>query len=308
MKIDILLATYNGARFLREQIGSLLAQTHREWRVIARDDGSSDDSPEILDAYAQAHPERFLIIKDRLRLGAKLSFSALMQHADAPYVALCDQDDFWRPEKLSVLLQQMQDAEELAGQDVPVLIHSDLEVVNQEMETISPSFWAYQGIDPVRNRLGNLLVDNTVTGCTILMNQVLLRLAQPVPEAAYMHDYWLALVAATVGRIVAVRQPLVRYRQHGSNTLGAVRLRKFFSLPGGTLNPAKLTLSYVPACEQAAVLVQALTGRATQQQLEPAARFARLYEHGALGRRWLLIQNGSLPARWRRRISVLVRV
>ncbi|HSD39895.1 MAG TPA: glycosyltransferase family 2 protein [Rhodocyclaceae bacterium] len=308
MRIDILLATYNGARYLPMQLDSLLAQSHQNWRVIARDDGSTDTSVEVLGRYALAYPDRFTLLKDGQKLGAKHSFAELMRHAEAPYVAFCDQDDFWLPQKLTVLLALIQTAERDLGEGVPVLAHSDLELVNQEMESIAPSFWGYQGINPSRNHLCHLLVENTVTGCATLMNRALLQKALPLPEAAYMHDYWLGLLAATIGRIVFTREALVRYRQHSSNTLGAVKIRGLFSLPGGTLNPVKWKISYQVACDQARALVSALSGVSDPLKLAPAMRFAGLYQHGWLGRRWVLLMNASLPSRWRRRISVLARI
>lgn len=306
--IDILLATYNGARYLPVQLDSLLAQTHQDWRVIARDDGSTDTSLEVLENYAAAHPGKFILVKDGRKLGAKHSFSALMQYAHSPYVAFCDQDDYWQPRKLEILLSMVLLAEGEVGGATPVLAHSDLEVVNQQLESMAPSFWNYQGIDPARNRLGHLLVENTVTGCAMLMNKALLEKAVPIPDAAYMHDYWLALVASMTGRIVFTREALVRYRQHSSNTLGAVKIPGLLSLPGGRLSPAKWKISYRVACNQALALISALGGVSSPERVAPAIRFATLYEYGWLGRRWILVRNSSLPSRWRRRVSVLARI
>jgi len=306
--IDILLSTYNGEKYLPAQLESLLAQTLTDWRVIARDDGSTDRSVDILNQYAEKYTEKFQIIMDGGRLGAMQSFALLMQHSNADYTAFCDQDDVWLPQKLSVLYDLMCTQERQWGAATPILVHSDLELVDGELRSIGPSFWAFQGIEPRRNRLSNLLVENTVTGCSMLINKALKSAGAEIPGQAYMHDYWLALVAASLGKICFTPQALVKYRQHNSNTLGAVRLRRLWPLPGGYLNPLKWKTSYSLACEQAQALVGALRGRASSDVLLPAAKFSRLYEYGWLGRRFLLLFNDILPSRLRRKISVLVRI
>jgi glycosyltransferase involved in cell wall biosynthesis len=308
MEIDVLLATYNGAEFLEEQLKSIVSQTFQSWRVIARDDGSVDATMDILERYAKGFPEKIKIVRDGFHLGARGSFSALMKLSEAPYIAFCDQDDIWLPEKLAVLVSAVKQQEAIAGNEVAVLVHSDLEVVDKKMNRIAASFWAYQGIQPERNKLGQLVLENTVTGCAMLFNRALLGRCDEVPEAAYMHDYWLTLIAAALGRIVFVRESLVRYRQHGNNTLGAVKLSNWISLSDGIRWPAKWRANYVASCVQACALVDVLSGVVSPERLLPAANFAGLYNKGWLGRRILLLRNGSLPAKWRRRIFLMVRI
>lgn len=306
--IDVLLSTYNGEKYLPVQLNSLLSQDFTDWRVIARDDGSNDRSLDILRDYAKKYPARFEIIEDGLRLGAMQSFSALMRRAGSAYIAFCDQDDFWLPQKLSTLYALMQAEEKCWGTETPILVHSDLELVDADLQPISPSFWAFQGIEPSRNSLANLLVENTVTGCSVLINKRLNDLGSSVPGDAYMHDYWLALVAATLGKICFTRETLIKYRQHNSNTLGAVRLRRLISFPGGSFNPKKWKISYHVASSQAKALVKAFDGAASSDVLVPALRLSKLYEHGWLGRRLVLLMNDILPSRLRRKISVLARI
>src|SRR4029077_11295650 len=102
-----------------------------------------------------------------------------------------------------------------------LLVHSDLSVVDDALRELQPSFWRYSGFDPERTNLARLLLKNTVTGCASLVNLPLVMLPVPVPPAALLHDYWLALVAAAAGRIAVVREPLVAYRQHARNAVGA---------------------------------------------------------------------------------------
>ncbi|MEC5385584.1 glycosyltransferase family 2 protein [Uliginosibacterium sp. H3] len=303
-----MLATYNGAAYLPAQLDSLLAQTHKDWRVIARDDGSSDGSLTLLETYARNYPGQFEILRDEGRAGAKISFSRLIAHSSAPYVAFCDQDDVWKPEKLELLLEALCTEERHAEPGTPMLAHCDLQVVDESLELMNPSFWVYQGIDPFRDDLSQLLVQNVVTGCAMLCNRALVDAATPIPESAFMHDYWLALIASALGRIVPVRHALIQYRQHGRNTLGAKKMPSFFSIPARTFSRDGWPLNYTAACAQADALVQALAGKASDENLACAEKFAQLYSHGWWMRRWVLVRYGIFPALLRRHLSVLARV
>jgi hypothetical protein len=231
--ILVLLPVYNGEKFLHKQIDSILAQTHQNLRLICRDDVSSDASLQTLQAYAVSHPDQVQLLQDlKGNLGASGSFSELMQWAlanggsdSATYVALADQDDTWHLDKLSCCLEAMFVAEKKSP-GAPVLVHSDLRVVDAQGVEIAPSLMQYQGLNPDRTQFSSQLISNTVTGCSSLMNFSLLKKAWPVPSQAVMHDWWLSLVASAFGRLIYLQQPLVEYRQHGRNTLGAREHKK----------------------------------------------------------------------------------
>ncbi|MBU0973885.1 MAG: glycosyltransferase family 2 protein, partial [Proteobacteria bacterium] len=229
-EIGILLGVYNGADFLDEQIQSYLGQGHGVWQILARDDASTDSSLEILNRYAQKDSRIHILPYKGSNLGVVGNFSALMKAAletDMPYFAFSDQDDVWHPDKLSALLGVMKEAETICP-GKPVLVHSDAEVVDTHLNTVCPSFMGYQGICHNRvNPLNNLLVQNFVTGCTLMVNRKLLEMACPVPEAALMHDWWLALCAAVSGCIAFTDQPLIRYRQHRNNQVGAKSVTRY---------------------------------------------------------------------------------
>lgn len=230
MRVAVLLATYNGERFLAEQLDSILEQSHEDLILLVRDDGSSDGSLALLEDYRARHPRRLQLLETVERgLGASGNFAALMQYAldhkqalglDRAYLMLADQDDYWYPDKIARQVQAMVDAEARhPGQ--PVLVHSDLRVVTEARESIAESFMLYQGLDAGRRRFGQLLLSNIITGCTAFMNEELTRRALPIPAEAIMHDWWLCLVAGAFGQIESIPEALVDYRQHGSNTIGA---------------------------------------------------------------------------------------
>lgn len=220
--VDILLATYEGAAFLPEQLASLDAQTHRDWRLFLRDDGSSDGSPDIVREWAARTGRELVVVEDGdVRVGPAESFGRLLARSDAPYFAFCDQDDVWEPEKLSRLVEAAE-----AADGRPVLAHCDLRVVDSTLSPLAPSFWRQQGGDDDLRRAApghraRLLFQNPVTGCAMLGDAALREAMLPMPADVSMHDWWAALTAAYRGHIVPVDAPLVRYRQHGGNSVGA---------------------------------------------------------------------------------------
>lgn len=233
--ITILLSTYNGERFLRQQLDSIIAQTVTDWRLFIRDDGSTDGTVAVLQEYAEAHPNRiFLDETDRNRLGACRSFEYLLaQHGDAEYIAFADQDDIWLPDKLALCLKQMKQQETLHPNQ-PIVVHSDLRVVDETLQEIAPSFWRYSNIRPdlTDRNLCFMAISNSVTGCAMLFNRAARAAALPFATTGYMHDAWIALqTLAHGGQVCPHCEPTVLYRQHGENSLGAVR----FSLFGKTL-------------------------------------------------------------------------
>ncbi len=219
----VLMTAYNGSRYLPELLASLASQTDPCFTVIMQDDGSSDDTPALLSETA-ACDSRFVFGSEQGKhLGAAGNFLSLICQAEADYVLLCDQDDIWEPEKMALLKQAMLDLESQFGADTPLLVHSDCSLINEVGEKTCDSFFAHQGWDPAAVTLPRLLVQNNVTGCTLIMNKPLQRLvaAHAEAEKLFMHDWFIALTAASFGRIAFVNHPLTRYRQHAGNEIGA---------------------------------------------------------------------------------------
>ena len=232
-KALILLSTFQGEKYLAAQLDSLIAQSFQDWILLIRDDGSQDGTISLIKHYVEKD-KRILFIEDEEgNLKPSQSFSLLMQHAlkrEEKYIFFCDQDDIWLPDKLSSQLKQFQDLEIRYGKKTPLLVHSDLCVVDNELKTIHSSFLKFENLK--RNTLSpfkTLLVKNFVTGCSMGLNRALLHHATPVPEKAIMHDWWCALCASAVGQIGFLPRAYVLYRQHADNTIGSVKLKRKFS-------------------------------------------------------------------------------
>jgi glycosyltransferase involved in cell wall biosynthesis len=217
MTADILLATYQGADYIKEQIESLLSQTYTPIRILARDDGSTDRTLEILKTYSN----HLTIIPNGNNGGIRNNFSELLQHSTADYVFFSDQDDIWLPNKVADTIKELKWMERKFGRSTPLLVHTDLKVVKKDLSTISPSFWHYANLKPKQTSLNRLLVQNNITGCTMGMNRALIKLTESIPSGAIMHDWWVGLVASCFGHIGHLKDPTMLYRQHTTNDTGA---------------------------------------------------------------------------------------
>ena len=223
--VQILMATYNGSEFLAQQIDSIRSQTHRYWSLLISDDGSQDDTQQIIEEYAGLD-ERIHAIDEPNPLpgSAARNFSHLLRHATGDYVMLCDQDDVWAPTKIEVTLRRMHQLEQEVGrEEAELLVFTDMAVVDQDGQVTQPSFERYMHIDTTRLTLPPLLAQPLGAGCTMMANKALVQAYQKTPptQMMSMHDWWLSLIAAGCGRIAYLDVPTSSYRQHGTNSVGA---------------------------------------------------------------------------------------
>lgn len=223
--VTILMAAYNGEKYIGQQIESILGQTYEDWKLIVRDDGSSDETWDVVNRYALKYPDRIRLLPRGENSGsAANNFFMLMPMADGEYVMFSDGDDVWLPEKIRVTLDKMHEIECKVSTDLPILVHTDLMVVDSCLNCVSKSMFGFQKLDPTRNGLNHLLVQNIVSGCTVMVNRKLIDMAGTKPANAVMHDWWLALIAAACGQIGFVPEPTILYRQHANNAVGARRV------------------------------------------------------------------------------------
>ena len=295
--VKVLLATYNGEKFLNEQLDSLFNQTNNDWSLVVLDDGSTDNTLNILSAVQDRYPERVSLLKPPPSssdnpLGARDSFGFLLSATEADYYYFCDQDDRWRLDKIDRMHQFMQELESGFGHHTPLLIHTDLRVVDQALEVISGSFWHYQDLDPDQGAiLHKLIVQNVVTGCAMMINRALCDLALPIPHEAILHDWWLALVAAAFGKIGSITDPLVDYRQHGSNAVGAQGIGADYFMDR-IRDPQGVQLRLSAIQTQAAAFAQRFEDRLGQREYQIIKGFANLSQRGFLTRRFYLLKYG----------------
>lgn len=225
MKVNILMATYNGEKFLAQQIESIQKQTFKEWNLLIRDDGSSDKTCDIIRNFtAKDSRIRFINENEHHNLGVIKSFFTLVNYEVSDFYFFSDQDDVWLPEKLSVSLE----AAKHKASDVPLLVYTDLKVVNQELNILQDSMIRAQSHHANTTLLPEL-TENTVTGGTMMINHALAE-KWFTPNDILMHDWFLALLAASLGEIIYLDLPTQLYRQHDNNVLGARTMDKRFKI------------------------------------------------------------------------------
>lgn len=218
--ITILLATYNSELYIRELLNSLLVQTYDDWNLVVRDDCSSDNTIPIILEYIAKYPEKISILDNEgKKLLAYRNFYELLSRVESDYYMYCDHDDVWLPNKIELSIKRMKDVEK---DGVPVVVHTDMKVVDQNLNTISESFWEYSRLLPEHTEFKELVLCNSVNGCTMLFNRRARDLALPHVNHATMHDMLVTQsVAANGGVISPIYTATVLYRQHFDNVVGA---------------------------------------------------------------------------------------
>jgi len=222
VRVSVVVCTYNGEKYLRDQLQSILDQTRPPEEIIISDDGSTDSTLEIVAEFTSStsgpHTPVWRVETRRTPLGVSGNFASALAKARWEFIALADQDDVWEPERLEKGLAHFHDG--------VLLVHSDATLIDASGRPTGTLMSALRLTSSERtNLLGGramtaLLRRNVVTGATTMIRSSLLEQALPIPEG-WVHDEWLALVAAVQGGVVFHQDPLIRYRQHGNNEIGA---------------------------------------------------------------------------------------
>lgn len=287
-KVEILLATYNGEVYLREQLDSILNQDYDNWIVRACDDASTDGTYEILTEYKKNYPDKFILEKNEKGYGlAKLNFFHLLKQSSGDYVMCCDQDDVWLPNKISLTLQEMK---KLEKGDIPVLIHTDLKVVDQTLQVLSDSFFEHSNL---RKEFcyRDVLIQNHVTGCTMMMNRALVELINLETdfESVLMHDWMAAILAAGLGRVGFVDEPTMLYRQHAVNSVGAKKYG--FALLVSKLRNNSIRKSLVETTRQAGQIAKTYESVLSTEYYGLAYHYAQIFNKNKIHRILFYIRN-----------------
>lgn len=217
------MSTYNGEKFIGQQLDSLLQQDYPNIDILVRDDGSKDSTVAILDEYGKQH-QNIKVLKEQNK-GVIASFFDLLRQASdtAEYFAFCDQDDFWKPTKISRAVELM----EQENTQIPLMYFSRLDIVDENLQLLKQSQIPPKGVE-----FKNALIQNIATGCTIVFNKKMLNLFKsniPDVKKITMHDSWFYLLGTAFGKVIYDEQSHLLYRQHSSNTLGMAN-NKFKSM------------------------------------------------------------------------------
>lgn len=216
-KVDILMATYNGEKYIEEQIQSILNQTYKEFRLLISDDCSNDGTRVILNEFAKKDNRIILFFQDE-NLGVVRNFEFLLEKVENEYFMFSDQDDFWYDNKIEQSLKKVKESD-------ADLVYTDLEVVDSNLKLINKSFWDLKSLRHKIEKYNNfeaIYLNNFVTGCTILCKKSWISKVLPIPKNSkyILHDYWFSIIVSSNGKIEYIDKPLIKYRQHYNNSVG----------------------------------------------------------------------------------------
>ncbi len=211
-KIDILMATYNGEKYIKEQIDSIIGQTYQNWQLIIRDDCSNDQTRTIIDEYLKLDNRIRLIEDNKKNLGFVKNFEQLLKHSKADYIMFADQDDFWDKTKIEKLYNVIIKE----NKEIPLLVHCNSSVCNYRLKIIKKKF-----IKSIENKANTFLFSFIVQGASIIINNKMKEICIPFLDEVYLHDRYLHLLAELLGKRYFLDESLMYYRQHDNNQIGS---------------------------------------------------------------------------------------
>jgi hypothetical protein len=294
-ELDIAVPMYNAAHWTDDLFESILAQTPSfDWRIIARDDASTDDTVARLVAWQRRLRERLTVLPSGPNLGPVGNYDAVLAATTAPWVMLADPDDVWKPAKMMVSVTAMSAAERQWSVSRPIAIFTDAEVTDSLLHPITDSYWHWMRQNPdLCGTFRRVLVDSPAISSTMIVNRALLDLALPMTGAAACQDWWLALVACCFGSLIALRERTILYRRHSANDSVApttVSLANAVSQVGNA--SARIEWLVSRYSEQAGGFLRRFDGRIPSEYLPALQSAANLPSANALARRWQVLRHG----------------
>lgn len=234
--ISILMATYNGEKYLRQQLLSLMAQTYPYWQLWIRDDGSADATVAIINEFCTLDPRIRKVPSSAENLGAGKAFFSLLPYSDTDYTIFCDQDDIWLEKKLEELVRY---AEEQLDETRPGIVYCDAYAYSDKLGVVTSQSISHLH---AKNLQEFLFFNSGYQGCSILFNRPLAQMAQNYTANFYMHDDIISLIAHTFGEVCFLDKPLMLYRQHDRNVTGKTA-RGFWDMARGFFRRGASVLS-----------------------------------------------------------------
>ncbi len=306
-EIDIAIPAYNCAAWLDDLMESIVEQDVDNWRIVARDDASTDGTAAHLDTWKQRLGERMMIVdgSDRRNLGPVGNYNAILSATTCHWIMLADSDDVWRPGKLALTLQAMRAAEDAHGTGTPVLVFTDAEVVDEQLQPVADSYWRWSRANlAAANVFHRVVVDCPAISSTMMVNRALIDLALPMTGAVWSQDWWAMMVAAAFGQIVKLDERTILYRRHSANdslepyaatTRGAVH--RLLAAPGSARKKVRRLIDQI--APQAAAFAERFHHELSVSDLAALKAASRLPYVGGIQRRWSVLRHGlwfgSLP-------------
>lgn len=297
--VAICMAAYNGEKYIAEQITSIINQSYQDWVLFIHDDNSSDSTVNIVTEIAEKHVEKIFLIDDETVSGGSSlkNFAAILEWVNRRYsfnyYMFSDQDDYWLPQKIEKSIKLVKEKEGIY-KDKPVLVHTDLSVVDLNLKILGTSFFAYRALNPEIKDLNHLLAQNNITGCTMIWNKALNEIVLLSDHRIVMHDWWIALVACCFGEIYYLKESTVYYRQHGGNVVGATKVNTVRFIIKRLLVKNKAHETIKKSVLQAKAFLDIYKYRINEKERSVLKKYSELYTYGKCKRIKLVIEGKYL--------------
>lgn len=303
--VAIVMTTYNGGQYVSEQIDSILASTYQDFELFIYDDGSTDDTMSILRRYEEQDPLKLHVFQNETNLGVTINFLQALKKTTKDYVMFCDQDDVWKPNKIALTLKRMRHMEAQLGKCTPMAVFTDAIVVDRQLKVLHNSFFCSNHLNPKNTDLPHILMENKLIGCTVMVNQCLRKVLQSsrIPNEARFHDWWIALIAASMGRIGYVNEGTLYYRQHERNVVGGAGFYTYIKNRVLSLQEQKISLQKLE--RQAEEFLSLYGEQLDEDKKNILETFSSLSRMNFIQKRRILLKNGYLKTGFIRNIGLM---
>ena len=311
--IAIIMGVYNGEKYIKEQIGSIIAGDCKDWKLFIFDDGSKDNTEKIVKEFIKNYPDKIYFEKNRENFGAAGNFFNGTKRVkeelapEAEYFCFSDQDDVWVEDKLSRSLAKIKEIE--GGR--PALVFSDVAITDKNLKVTADSYFKAEKVDNTKIALNYLLMENKFIGGTVMVNKALVDAELKAEEKgllphkkAKMHDWWLGLIAAGLGRVGEVKGFTEYYRQHGGNVVGGETFGSYFISRISKLKEIRQRI--YQNIEQAEEFLSYFGDSLPPDKKRITKEFVKLKDRGFIGRRMSLIKNRFFKSGFIRNIALLI--
>lgn len=292
--VHVLLAAFNGELYLRQQLDSIFNQSHQNWKLLISDDGSTDETNTIISSYKKLYPNKIEIVENNSSYGnVRSNFFNLMKHSHADYIMFCDQDDFWEINKIELNLKEMLRLESCNIKSCPILVFTDLKVVDSDLKPISPSFMKFSKLDVKKTSLNQLLIQNVVSGCTMMINENLrsLSLEYSDEKEIIMHDWWIAIVASCFGICGFLNISPIKYRQHNKNVIGAKKIYNIKYIFNKIFVKKDIKLLIIQTTNQAKHFFKTYKSQLSAEKLVLLREYSSLYNYCKIKRIIVMLKH-----------------
>lgn len=305
--VNIILASYNGEKYLEEQLDSIMNMDFKDFVLHVCDDCSKDSTCDIVRRYIDKYPGRIKLYVNESNMGSTGSFLFNLKRvaAESPslYYMFSDQDDVWLSDKINISLAAISKIERRHRASRPALVFNDALIVNDKLEYVSRSFYKTDRLKVHKTGFSRMLMENKCIGCTMMMNRALVDMVSgPHPDIRY-HDWWVALVASAFGYVKFVKTPTIMYRQHQNNQVGQTGFTEYAKSRTGKKEDVRVRLT--KTYRQAAHFKEVYYDRLRLFRRHKLDCFCKLETAGFFKRRYLVLRYRFFKSGFIRNIGLM---